>query len=169
MRLALVVLVSSVAGSARADAPPSPVVFPAQSLPMSFSHAQHLRLADVGCGTCHEDAASSLQSGDVLTPSESACTACHEIDRQDPEKSATPPARCDSCHVGYQGSVARVVVPPPNLRFNHKLHMAAKMRCADCHDVASVGLATRAELPKMSSCLACHDGTRAPAACTACH
>jgi len=163
-----------VGATAYADAPPSSVVFPTQSLPMSFSHTQHLKLGDVGCGTCHEDAATSLRAADDLLPKESSCTACHEIDRQEPEKHATPPARCDSCHMGAGTdaageSIARLVVPPPNLRFNHKLHMDAKMRCVDCHKVTGVGLATRAELPKMSSCLTCHDGKKAPAACTTCH
>jgi hypothetical protein len=32
-----------------------------------------------------------------------------------------------------------------------------------------VGLATRAQLPRMATCLGCHDGRRAPGACATCH
>src|SRR5262245_28312030 len=91
-----------ICGAARADAPPSPVVYPLQTLPLSFSHVQHLGLEGVGCGTCHEDAATSLRAADVLLPSEATCTACHEIDRTQPEKEAVPAARCDACHMGFQ-------------------------------------------------------------------
>src|SRR5215831_16725878 len=140
----LIALLLLAPGTARADGPPSPVVFPAQSLPMSFSHAQHLRLGDVGCGTCHEEAAASLRAGDRLLPAESACAACHEIDRSQPEKQASPPARCDACHQGYQAGVneriAALDIPPPNLRFNHKIHVDEKMRCVDCHKVTDVNL-----------------------------
>ena len=148
---------------------PSPVIFPTQSLPLHFSHAQHLAIGGVGCGTCHEDAAGSLRAADNLVPAEAACAACHEIDRAQPEKQAKPAARCDACHVMAGAEVAAVVIPAPNLKFNHKLHVARGMRCQSCHPVEKVDLATRAELPRMASCLTCHDGQTAPAACTTCH
>src|SRR5262249_34532997 len=58
---------------------------------------------------------------------------------------------------------------PPNLKFSHRLHVAQKLSCASCHDVQSVDLATRNQLPTMSLCLGCHDGQKAPAACASCH
>lgn len=149
---------------------PSPIIFPAQQLPLHFSHAQHLALADVGCGSCHDAAAGSLRAADDLIPREEACTSCHAIDRTQPTKQAQPAARCDACHItDAAGTVARVVVPAPNLKFNHKLHVDRKVRCQTCHDVQVVGLATRAELPRMPLCLSCHDGQTAPSSCTTCH
>jgi hypothetical protein len=151
-------------------APPSPVIFPTQSLPLHFAHAQHLRLAGVGCGTCHESAAGSTRAADNLIPAEDACAACHEIDHAQPDKQASPAARCDACHVMTgPAQVAPTAIPAPNLKFNHTIHVGRGMRCAGCHAVADVGLATRAELPRMASCLGCHDGKTAPAACTTCH
>jgi hypothetical protein len=59
-------------------------------------------------------------------------------------------------------------VPPAHLIFDHAKHAATA--CATCHaGVESADLATRDHLPRMATCLACHDGTRARSACTACH
>jgi hypothetical protein len=162
-----------VAATAAADPLPSPVVLPKQQLPLHFSHARHLKLPEVGCGTCHEGAAGSVRASDNLIPTEASCTTCHEVDRAQPTKQADPPARCDACHAGFSGGpVARVVVPTPNLKFNHKVHIQKNMRCTFCHgDLAAqnVDLATRAQLPRMPLCLQCHDGQTAPSACTTCH
>ena len=168
---AVVFILPLITAAAAADVSPSPVVYPIQRLPLHFSHSQHLVLPDVGCGTCHEQAADSKSSADVLLPTEDACTACHEIDRGEPEKVAQPAARCDACHAGFRAEapIERAVMPPPHIAFNHQLHVKQKLACASCHDVAEVGLATRAELPRMAFCLGCHDGTRAPSACTTCH
>jgi hypothetical protein len=153
---------------------PSAVIFPPQRLPLSFSHAQHLALK-IGCGYCHEDAARSRRAADQNVPGEAVCATCHEIDRARPDKAVAPgepDARCDACHPGWdgRGEPPRLVLPPPNLKFNHEAHVARGMRCQDCHgDLRDVGLATRAQLPRMPSCLGCHDGERASGACTTCH
>jgi hypothetical protein len=58
----------------------------------------------------------------------------------------------------------------PNLKFNHKLHAVRGIGCEACHaGVAGEALATRADLPSMALCLACHDGKQASARCGACH
>jgi c(7)-type cytochrome triheme protein len=176
--LVWLVVVVAVAGLAAAERPrlPSAVIFPKQQLPLSFSHAQHLAL-DIGCGYCHEDAARSRRAVDVNLPGEAVCATCHEIDRAQPEKAVPagePDARCDACHPGWNGagSPPRLIIPAPNLKFNHQAHAQRGMKCIDCHGdllKQGVGLATRAQLPRMSSCLACHDGEQAAAACTTCH
>ncbi len=44
------------------------------------------------------------------------------------------------------------------------------MDCVTCHgDMTKVNLATRQQLPKMATCLECHDGKPAPNECTTCH
>ena len=42
-------------------AAPSEVIFPAQQLPVSFSHARHLA-KKIACDFCHEHAPSSTQA-----------------------------------------------------------------------------------------------------------
>jgi hypothetical protein len=182
----LVALVGlGLAGSARrapakadfADTPVSLVIFPAQTLPLLFSHAQHLRAAKLPCTYCHDGADESKSSLDHNIPREAVCAECHAIDRRRPAKvvaARQPRADCVACHPGFTGSgpVARVVVPAPNLKFDHRAHAERKIRCQVCHGdllAENVGLATRAQLPKMLLCLSCHDGRTAPGACTTCH
>lgn len=156
----------------------SSVIFPAQSLPLQFSHVQHLTLPGYDdppdCSTCHDRAAASRSSLDQLLPRESACATCHDIDRTRPEKAVPagePPARCDACHIGFvaradgqPATVPRARIPSPNLKFDHAAHMNLSMTCTQCHgDMVTdkVALATRDQLPSMPLCLTCHNGQRA--------
>jgi hypothetical protein len=151
---------------ARAGDAPSSVIYPTQALPISFSHRLHAARGAT-CARCHPAAGASLRASDDLMPREAACTGegCHTIDL------AAAGAGCATCHVGWdgQGEPARVVVPAPNLKFTHKLHGERGMTCEGCHAVAQVDMATRAQLPRMASCLTCHDGAKAPAKCSVCH
>jgi len=59
-------------------------------------------------------------------------------------------------------------VPAPNLIFSHAAHAATD--CGRCHgNLAGVDLATRSSLPRMSTCLSCHDSKNASDTCTTCH
>ncbi|HUH02261.1 MAG TPA: cytochrome c3 family protein [Kofleriaceae bacterium] len=170
----------AVAGFSRGDfggEPVSPVIFPAQELPLKFDHAQHLAM-NIECDFCHEDAPESRSSLDNLIPTEEVCASCHPIDRDEPEKHTEPgkpPARCDACHVGYDpatGMVARIKIPPPNLKFDHRAHVSKGVACTTCHgdlQAEGVQLATREHLPKMRLCLQCHDGRQARQQCSTCH
>jgi hypothetical protein len=157
---------------------PSDVIFPRQSIPLYFSHEQHLA-QKLPCDMCHEAAPDSTSASESLIPTEETCTTCHEIDRAQPDKQVAagqPDAKCSSCHPGWngQGEPARVVIPRPNLKFNHKVHVDRKIRCIDCHGdllARKVGLATRAELPRMTLCFDCHEKSKSRSAtkCTTCH
>ncbi len=151
-------------------AAPSPVVYPPQELPLSFSHARHLGRAQLACTRCHARALTSRNAADDLLPEEATCTGsgCHTVDR----RSATTTKACTLCHSGgWNGQAAppAVVLPAPNLKFPHALH---QQPCSECHGDprrANTGLMTRADLPRMAQCLGCHDGKSAPARCTTCH
>ena len=101
--LALAVAAGGAGGLAAAlaaGAPPvpSPLIYPAQVIPIRFDHAQHARLG-ARCEGCHTDAAGSRSASDVLIPGEAACRACHAIDRTQPAKAVAPgkgAARCDA-------------------------------------------------------------------------
>ena len=170
------VLLAVAAGAALAagtDAP-SPLIYPAETIPLAFDHAQHARLGAT-CESCHQTAQTSTSAADNLIPREAACRACHKIDRTQPTKSVAKgqgAARCDACHVGWTGIVEpsaklavmppaeppRVVLARPNLKFNHKLHAMRGIGCALCHmnadDAAGAGDARRSpddgELPGLS-------------------
>jgi hypothetical protein len=167
---------------------PSPLIYPAETIPIKFDHAVHARLGAT-CEGCHLSAQTSTSAADDLIPDEAACRGCHKIDRAQPAKAVPKgqaPARCDACHgqgsVGWTPSAGaapgtlllaeppRVVMARPNLKFNHQLHTTRGIACALCHASAdTAGTVTRADLPMMASCLGCHDGKQATARCSACH
>jgi hypothetical protein len=172
-------------------AQPSPLIYPAETIPLRFDHAQHARLGAT-CEGCHLSAQTSTSAADNLMPREAACRACHKIDRAQPEKTVPKgqgAARCDACHADNFGNAwmpgvgadagadqgrpaepPRVVLARPNLKFNHQLHAARGVACTTCHvNAATQAMVTRADLPMMATCLACHDGKQATARCTACH
>jgi hypothetical protein len=157
------------------DGPPSSLIFPDQSLPITFSHAKHLgRAPDLQCVDCHDKAEDSRSAVDLLTPGEDACEMCHPIDRAQPDLviAGKPPVACKTCHPGFVAGrpVARVSIPTPNLKFDHSKHK--DVGCKTCHgDLAAegVGLATREQLPRMRLCLGCHDDRRGASECTTCH
>jgi hypothetical protein len=151
----------------------SRVVYPAQRLPLRFSHAQHVGALAMTCTQCHDRATPSRSATDRLIPGEAACRACHAIDRARPDGTGGGPASaCVACHPGHVPGtpVARISIPTPHLKFSHAAH--ATTPCQHCHgDLAAegVGLATRDHLPRMETCLGCHDGATADATCTTCH
>jgi hypothetical protein len=170
---------------------PSPLIYPAETIPLLFDHARHARLGAT-CEGCHVAAQTSTLAADNLIPPEAACRGCHKIDRAQPMKTVPAgqgAARCDACHIDPSGvgwmpsgpfaQPPRVVLARPNLKFNHRIHAVRGIACALCHASAdTAGLVTRADLPMMALCLGCHvggknegktDGKQATARCTACH
>ena len=156
----------------------SRVIYPDQTIPLRFSHKNHLA-KDIACDSCHPAALTSTSARDRLLPTEEDCAVCHPIDRADPyKKTSAAPASCATCHVGvpsepgpetpapgkdFEAQIARIVIPDPNLKFNHKQHIDKQVPCATCHgDLSKVDLATREQLPKMEQCLSCHDGLMLP-------
>lgn len=156
----------------------SRVIYPDQTIPLRFSHKNHLA-KDIACDSCHQAALTSTSARDRLLPTEEDCAVCHPIDRANPyKKTDAAPATCATCHVGvpsepgpetpaagkdFESLIARIVIPDPNLKFNHKQHLDKQVPCATCHgDLSKVDLATRAQLPTMAQCLSCHDGLMVP-------
>ena len=95
---------------------------------------------------------------------------------------------CMDCHTAN-----RTVTPPNSLIISHSLHMTKGVDCVDCHrDVAHAQVNvkvlepgekdfetfTKADAKKLASfgnripmntCMKCHNGTKAPKDCSACH
>ena len=149
----------------------SPVIYPAQRLPLTFSHGKHLKRGAT-CRTCHPAATTSRSAVDNLIPTEQQCRACHPIDRAEPDRvvAGSPPAQCVACHPGYRPDtpVERVYLEPPPLKFSHAAHQ--QQACSSCHgDFTNVDLATRKHLPTMGSCLTCHTNGADQRRCADCH
>jgi hypothetical protein len=164
-------------GAARSPTP-SDEIFPPQSLPLRFDHKKHVQGLRVRCTSCHAAAITSDAASDRLLPAGTTCDGCHGSDHgaREGARGTGSLGRCDLCHAGAAGAgIARVVVPPPNLRFSHRLHAARNIGCGQCHGrVGEVGLATRDALPRMAGCVRCHDTIgpgqgAAKAECPTCH
>jgi cytochrome c2 len=84
---AVTIAVAVAAGAAFAAglATPSPLIYPAETIPIAFDHAQHAKLGAT-CESCHQSAQTSTSAGDNLIPREAACRVCHKIDRDQPTK-----------------------------------------------------------------------------------
>lgn len=164
---------------------PSSVVIPEQQIPLRFFHDVHLR-EEIACEDCHEDVAESVRASDRNLPSGEMCSLCHALDEDDP-KNAEPPAACETCHLGFDGTYtgddpheepetvtyrpAPVVMPTANLKFNHKVHVDRNIPCASCHgEMEKIQVAnSKNSLPVMGTCISCHTGEEAPDECSTCH
>lgn len=176
--LALAVL--SLAATAIA-ATPSPIILPKPTIPLNFSHQKHLKMG-LKCLLCHAEAVKSVDSADSLLPKEAACSreGCHNIEAANatPPKKVYPKSTCDTCHVdfvrGQDPKPDPVILPPPRLRMTHRAHALLGIVCGDCHrdmdkqtGPSKNGWGER--IPTMATCIDCHNGAAAPAACTTCH
>jgi hypothetical protein len=162
---------------------PSDEIFPPQAMPLRFNHKLHVKELKQTCKVCHEAAYTSAVSKDgLLPPPGDTCDNCHDVDHSDlaaVEAGDEDNGQCTFCHLGADagkgGKVARVVIPQPNLRMNHKAHVDRNIGCAQCHGaVEELELATREHLPRMAGCFRCHAMPKpsrgdAPGACTNCH
>ena len=162
MRLPLLALAMAASAAASA-AERSPVIFPPQSIPLRFDHGQHLS-GGADCLTCHDRARKSTRASDWNLPAHPECEACHDLKKE----------KCSTCHPGFdqtaRAAPERIAFPTANLVFDHQVHVSKKVPCARCHEgVEHVQLASVQQLPKMVTCLGCHDGSTAPSSCTTCH
>jgi len=173
-------------------------IYPAQRIPIEFSHGLHVKPEAAGgvgapCEACHEAARKSELASDKLVPlagkpragtfpEHEACEACHDIAAAEKGEKVDPKSACDTCHIGVEkkAKVRKVPVanwPTPNLIFNHKIHFEKEkgITCERCHfgavgkGMEEVDLSTRYQLPKMKTCFECHNGASAPSACGTCH
>lgn len=151
----------------------SVAVYPPQKIPIAFDHAKHLE-AGAECVSCHDSATKSSQSSDRNLPKHPECETCHDIEAAAAGKPTDPKAGCQDCHLGFDFTVqkapVRLELPAPNLVFDHQIHVAKKVECRVCHGaMTDVEVATRMQLPKMETCLYCHDGKHAESTCKTCH
>lgn len=84
-----------------------------------------------------------------------------------PKLLATPTNdACRSCHPDY-----RTVSPTGDLNIPHRAHVVVlKMRCVECHAYLVHEKSPEGKnLPRMATCLTCHDGKTVKNACVTCH
>jgi hypothetical protein len=121
--------------------------------PKAFPHGRHIAQG-LECATCHEGAAQSENLKSGLLPQLAVCLQCHDQKELDSWGRGVNPIR----HRGVAG-------------FSHKAHLAGGGTCEGCHGAlvhpewAGEGKGVLGH----GVCFECHDGTKAPGGCEACH
>jgi len=175
---------------------PSEEIFPPQTITIRFNHQLHVKKFKQSCKICHKAAYESTQASDRLLGrlpdkkkprptgawAADTCDNCHDVDHSNLKRVTAGKednGQCAFCHLGQDpgkgGRVARLVIPTPNLRMNHKVHLDRNIQCSQCHGmVENLELATRDQMPRMAGCFTCHAKSGAAqgdakGACTGCH
>ena len=114
------------------------------------------------CIRCHEGRPVLSAPAAMLTRGSSLVAQI--TGRSEGGRFSIPASRCLDCH----SSIAtRVVVSDRGVIMSHKQVIAAGAACDDCH--GSQGHEKVGRATAMATCLRCHDGTKASAACVTCH
>ena len=119
---------------------------------MQFPHKTHVVGQGLECDACHVNIANSKSiDGGRDIPKVGVCTDCHEA--------IAEPSIVDFNF--YQ----------EKYKFNHKLHIAEKLECKECHEVMLTQNSFQHSqiTPKMEFCNKCHDSKKAPQNCATCH
>jgi len=160
MRASLATFALLAAGLGCGDpAPP-----PAPDQPVAFSHKLHAGENEIGCTMCHAYAEHSTVAG---IPSMGRCRGCHRFVAKDkPEIQSLLKAADDEKPIAW----ARVHRVPDHVYFTHERHVAAGLRCQQCHGEVQTMDTVRQVAPlTMGWCVDCHRERGADTGCLVCH
>lgn len=121
---------------------------------------------NVGCIACHGDQGLAGPVRQIVTYAR--WVSVYALTRERPKSTGADvdERACITCHQ----KIASSTVTRNGIRVRHSDFLAAGNRCADCHNaIAHPDVAARPSEPKMSNCLACHNGEIASTDCEVCH
>ncbi len=151
----------AIAGCAAACGTPTPTA-PVQPIP--FSHEIHAGQNQIGCTLCH---AYALRGPVAGIPSTARCNGCHKFVATD--KPAVQKVN-QAFSAGKPLVWERVYFLPDQVFFTHERHLAAGLRCQQCHGPVETMKVTERVAPlTMGWCLGCHLERHAPTDCLTCH
>jgi hypothetical protein len=150
--------------TASQDVHDTPVPLPAPQQPLPYSHKAHLALG-LQCTFCHTNPG----GGRLMTfPDTAICMSCHasfgkngasiqKLAAYDKSKTPIP--------------WVRVYTVLPGVKWSHKTHLDAGMKCEMCHgNVSQMQVMTNVKsVNTMVGCLDCHTLHNAKTTCTTCH
>lgn len=134
--------------------------------PLAFNHEKHLEALDEDCAACHSGCREGVNSG---LPNTKACALCHSSPQGE---SAAEKQFIAMLEAGAQLEWRSLFQQPAHVFFSHRRHTTvAGLECDECH--GDIGKSTappkyRAAL-RMDRCIGCHETSRAPTDCSACH
>ena len=132
--------------------------------PIPFSHKQHATALKLQCKMCHPNP----DPGEAMTIAPaSVCMQCHSSIKKD---SLAIQKLAQYVQEGKPVPWVRVYKIPSYVSYSHRVHLAAKAVCSDCHaNVAeSVAVAKEGDI-SMGACMTCHQMRKAGFDCNFCH
>ena len=119
--------------------------------PIAFSHKVHAGENQIQCLYCHSTAEKSRVAS---IPSASTCMNCHsQIKKESPEIQKITAALAADKPIAW----VRVHSLPDHARFDHSRHVAAGVKCQQCHGaVETMERVSQFETLSMGMCVACH-------------
>jgi len=119
--------------------------------PLPFSHEHHVAGLGIDCRYCHTSVETSATAG---IPPTSTCYNCHQLIWKD--SPMLEPVR-SSYKTGEPIRWVKVHDLPDFAYFNHSIHVAKGVGCAECHGRVDKMSLMRSEHPlQMRWCLDCH-------------
>lgn len=137
---------------------------PAPAQPIAFSHRLHAGDNKIGCTLCHAYAAAGPVAG---IPSTARCNGCHKFVGTDkPGVQIANKAFEDGKPLVWN----RVYRVPDHVWFTHERHVAAKVKCQECHgEVQTMDVIRQESSLQMGWCVDCHTQRGASLDCLTCH
>jgi hypothetical protein len=123
----------------------------AMAQPIPFSHEHHVAGLGIDCRYCHTGVEQSATAG---IPPTATCYNCHKLIWKD--SPMLQPVR-DSYTTGVPIHWTKVHDLPDFAYFNHSIHVAKGVGCAECHGRVDQMVRMRSEHAlQMRWCLECH-------------
>lgn len=152
-----------IAANARSEPPATPAP-PGTVNEVPFDHTIHAGQYGIPCLDCHVYADKSPVAG---LPSGRKCMGCHKFVAKDQPAIQRLGERVAA---GQPLTWLRVFAVPDFIYFSHRMHVRAKVSCAECHgDIAAQKTITQDRPFTMGRCLACHREREATFDCLSCH
>jgi hypothetical protein len=119
--------------------------------PINFSHKIHAGTLQMDCLYCHYAAEKSASAN---IPTVTTCMGCHKVAAVDrPEIQKLTKIYSE----GRSPEWVEVYRLPDHVKFNHKRHVKADIKCQDCHGpVQEMAVMYQYPSLKMGWCLKCH-------------
>jgi hypothetical protein len=146
------------------EVPPNTAQLAPPAQPLPYSHKTHVALG-LQCQFCH----GNPDPGKLMTfPASSRCMGCHAT------IATNKPAIRKLAQLAKLPEPipwVRVYAAKPFVRWNHRPHVTAGMKCETCHgQVAQMDVMTQATVvTSMYACIHCHELQKAKTGCDTCH
>lgn len=144
--------------------PDNPLHPAAPAQPLPYSHKTHLALK-IGCQFCH----TNPDPGAMMTyPATATCMTCHQSVATD-SPSIKKLAEFDHNHQAIPW--VRVYRVMPGVKWGHRFHLAAGLKCQNCHGPVQEmpAMYERTSVTTMGVCISCHEKNHAKTVCSTCH